>query len=118
MLIQQQLLIVSGHIKIKVVLLLEIFVSKIARMQTGPFNYDTCKAFNPLCTVKIDGSACVGILPTCADVVAPYLSHCTNSVAGVCYNKEGICTPSTTYVAVEVVIQSLELILLHHIVKK
>ncbi|CAD8210128.1 unnamed protein product [Paramecium octaurelia] len=56
---------------------------------TGPFNYDTCQAYNPQCTLKRDGTGCVMTVATCAGTSA---ANCTGADDGKCYLSGTTCT--------------------------
>ncbi|CAD8210801.1 unnamed protein product [Paramecium pentaurelia] len=54
----------------------------------GPFNYDTCQAFDPQCTIKLDGTGCVMTAATCGATDA---ANCTHSDEGICYHDGTNC---------------------------
>lgn len=59
----------------------------------APFNTDSCKNYSSLCTLKSDGSGCVGIVDSCANTL---ISNCTYSMLGYCYNSGGSCISGFT----------------------
>ncbi|CAD8124536.1 unnamed protein product [Paramecium sonneborni] len=56
---------------------------------TGPFNYDTCQAYDKQCTIKRDGQSCVATVSTCATTA---VANCTHADNGPCILVSGTCT--------------------------